>query len=234
MVTQSKRASSVVAGVCAIGLALGLKAFYSRAGATELLWILAPSAWLARFVGGIDLVYEQGAGFISHTHRMVVGPACAGVNFLIICFLCLYFSFERHFSSKLRWLVHSLLASFGAAVAANSLRIFLSAHLWDADIYGPWLSPELAHRLAGTAIYYGSLLALYYAIQARLGARAPSTAPLFWYVSVSLGVPLAGRMFTDNGSQFAVHAASVIVVALLLTGVKFLPSLLGHRVHLEP
>src|SRR5262249_11368023 len=138
MLTKSKRASSVVAGVCAIGLALGLKAFYSRAGATELLWTLAPSAWLARFVGGIDLVYEQGAGFISHTHRMVVGPACAGVNFLILCFLCLYFSFARHFSSKLRWLVYSLLASFGAAVAANSLRIFLSAHLWDADIYGPW------------------------------------------------------------------------------------------------
>lgn len=234
MLSQSKRASSVVAGTCAIGLALGLKAFYSRAGATELLWILAPSAWLARFVGGIDLVYEQGAGFISHTHRMVVGPACAGVNFLIICFLCLYFSFARHFESKLRWLAYSLLASFGAAVAANSLRIFISAHLWNADIYGPWISPELAHRLAGTAIYYGSLLALYYAIQSRLGARAPTTAPLLWYVSVSLGVPLAGRMFTDGGPQFGAHAASVIAVALVLTGAKFLPSLLGNRIHLEP
>lgn len=53
------------AGACALAIAFGLKAFYSRAGATELLWILAPSAWLARFVGGIDLAYEQGAGFIS-------------------------------------------------------------------------------------------------------------------------------------------------------------------------
>src|SRR5262247_1434782 len=91
---------SVAAGACALGVALGLKAFYSRAGATELLWILAPSAWVARFLGGIDLVYEQGAGFISHTHHMVVGPACAGVNFLVICFLCLYFSFAQHFSNK--------------------------------------------------------------------------------------------------------------------------------------
>jgi hypothetical protein len=62
----------------AVGLAFSLKAYYSRAGADELLWVLAPSAWLAQFVGGIDLVYEQGAGFISHTHHMVVGPAGAG------------------------------------------------------------------------------------------------------------------------------------------------------------
>ena len=70
--------------------------------------------------GGIDLVYEQGAGFISHTHHLVVGPACAGMNFLVICFLCLYFSFSRHFSSKVRWLSYSLLISFAATVAAKS------------------------------------------------------------------------------------------------------------------
>jgi len=95
---------SVATGACALGLAYLLKAFYSRAGAGELLWILAPSAWVARYAGGIDLVYEQGAGFISHAHHMVVGPACAGVNFLIIAFLCLYFSFAKHFSSKPGWL----------------------------------------------------------------------------------------------------------------------------------
>src|SRR5437867_3071477 len=110
-------------GVAALLLALVLKAFYGRAGATELLWILAPSAWLARVVGGIDLVYEQGAGFISHTHHLVVGPACAGVNFLIVCFLCLFFSFASLFPNKANWLVYSLLIAFAATVAANGLRI---------------------------------------------------------------------------------------------------------------
>src|SRR5262249_47571267 len=81
--------SALITGAAAVGLPYGVKAFYSHAGADELLWVLAPSAWLARVVGGVDLVYEQGAGFISHAHRLVVGPACAGVNFLIICFLCL-------------------------------------------------------------------------------------------------------------------------------------------------
>src|SRR5262245_45421313 len=213
---------SYITGLCALGIALGLKAFYSRAGAGELLWILAPSAWLARFVGGIDLVYEQGAGFISHSHRLVVGSACAGVNFLIICFLCLYFSFARQFTNKPRWLVYSLLISFGATIAANGLRIFVSAHLWDADIYGQWITPERMHRLAGTGLYYASLLALYFAVGSRVGARAPtfvkaspcparaSLSPLLWYVGVSLGVPLVGRIFWQGTPGFAAHAAWVI------------------------
>src|SRR4029077_11852105 len=117
----------------ALSLAFGLKAFYSRAGADELLWVLAPSAWLARLVGGVDLVYEHGAGFISHAHRLVVGPACAGVNFLVICFLCVYFSFAR-FKSRPRWFMYSLLIAFGGTIVANGLRIVVSAHLWDADI----------------------------------------------------------------------------------------------------
>jgi exosortase K len=226
---------SVATGACALGLAYVLKAFYSRAGAGELLWILAPSAWMARFVGGIDLVYEQGAGFISHAHHMVVGPSCAGVNFLIICFLCLYFSFAKHFPNKPRWLAYSLPISFGATIAANSLRIFVSAHLWSADIYGQSITPEQMHRLAGTVIYYASLLALYFAIDSRIGARASSMAPLFWYVGISLGVPLAGRIIAQGTPGFASHAAWVMGLAVLLTaGVKVLPSVLRNRIHLRP
>jgi exosortase K len=213
-----------------------LKAFYSRAGADELLWILAPSAWLARFAGGIDLVYEPGAGFISHTHHLVVGTACAGVNFLIISFLCVYFSFARHFpGGRTRWLAASLLISFIATIIANGLRIFVSAHLWDADIYGSWITREAMHRVAGTAIYYASLLGLYFAINARLGGRAPTATPLFWYAAISLGVPLAGRLVAEGEPGFSAHAAWVLAVALFLTiAVKALPSVLRNRLHWRP
>ena len=228
------RSHTVVTGACALGIALCLKALYSRAGATELLWILAPSAWLARFVGGIDLVYEQGAGFISHTHHLVVGPACAGVNFLIIAFLCLYFSFARHFSSKVRWLVYSLLISFGATISANSLRIFVTAHLWDADIYSGLMTQEQMHRLAGTVIYYLSLLALYFAVESRLRARGPGSSPLFWYLSISLGVPLAVRVLAGGSPGFAEHAAWVVAAVLVLTLIKALSSTLRNRIHLRP
>jgi exosortase K len=222
---------SLIAGVGALSLAFGVKAFYSHAGADELLWVLAPSAWLARFVGGVDLVYEHGAGFISHAHRLVVGPACAGVNFLVICFLCLYFSFAQRFTGRTRWFVFSLLISYGATVAANGLRIFVSAHLWDADIYGGWMTPERAHRLAGVAIYYASLLTLYCVVASIVGTRDGRVAPLFWYLGVSLGVPLAGRLLAGGTSGLAGHAAWVAGVALALTLAAALPSALRNRIH---
>ena len=225
---------SAITAAGALSLAFGVKAFYSHAGADELLWVLAPSAWLARFVGGVDLVYEQGAGFISHAHRLVVGPACAGVNFLVICFLCLYFSFAHRFTSRPRWFVYCLLISFGGTVVANGLRIFVSAHLWNADIYGGWMTPERLHRLAGVAIYYASLLTLYCVVGASVGTRAHRVAPLLWYVGISLGVPLAGRLVAGGAAGLAGHAAWVAGVALMLTLATALPSALRNRIHCRP
>lgn len=210
----------IAAGACAILLALGVKAFYSRAGADGLLWILTPSAWLARVVGGIDLVYERGAGFISHAHHLVVGPSCAGINFLVIAFLTVYFSFARHSHSRFRWLLPSAVISLGAAVAANGLRIFVSAHLWNADIYGVWLTPARMHRLAGIVIYYASLLALYLAVEAWIGVHqlgARRTSPLLWYLGISIGVPLVGRVVAGGESGFIEHAVWVSGIAVLLT-----------------
>jgi exosortase K len=221
--------SSLEPAACAIALALAAKAFYSSAGADDLLWILAPSAWLAKFLGGIDLVHEPGAGFISHAHHLVVGPACAGINFLVICFLTLYFSFARRFECKAQWLMKSAALSFVAAIAANGLRVFISAHLWNADIYGGWMTPERMHRVTGTAIYYASLVALYLAVEALLGLRTARVAPLTWYMGVSLGVPLAGRLVAGEISGFAEHAAWVAGITLLVTLVMILASALRNR-----
>lgn len=237
LVARKPSRCSLAAGACAVILAIGVKAFYSRAAADELLWILAPSAWLARFVGGIDLAYEPGAGFISHTHRLVVGAACAGINFLVIAFLSLYFSFARNHASKARWLFRSAVLAFGAAIAANGLRIFVSAHLWSADIYGDWLTREEMHRLAGTAIYYGSLLALYFVVEGwscAPGRPRGHITPLLWYLGVSLGVPLAGRVMWGSTPGFAEHAVWVTGIASLLTLLMFLPSILGNRVFWRP
>lgn len=222
--------TSLAAGACAVALALGVKAFYRQAGADELLWILAPSVWLARFVGGIDLVYEPGAGYISHAYRMVVGPACAGVNFLVICFLTLYFCFSRYFPGRVRWLMWSAVMSYFAAIAANGLRIFLSAHLWIADFYFGWISQSQMHRLAGTAVYYASLLALYVVVESFRGVKASRIGPLLWYIGITLGIPLAGRIAVGGTTEFSQHAVWVVAIAVTLTTVIFLPSILRNRV----
>jgi exosortase K len=225
--------SHLFISLAAILLALVLKAFYSRASVSELMWILAPSAWLARYLGGLDLAYEHGAGFISYTHHLVVGSACAGVNFFIICFLCLYFSFARHFTNKERWLLSTLGVAFAATIAANGLRIFVAAYLWNASIPSEWISREDMHRLAGTVIYYMSLLALYFAVESVIGVRGTRAAPLFWYVGISLGVPLAGRLLAEGVPGFAGHALWVVGTVSLLTLFIILAPGIANRIHLR-
>ena len=88
------------------------------------------------------------------------------------------------------------------------------------------------HRLAGAGIYYASLLALYFVVESAIGARAPRTAPLLWYVGISLGVPLVGRLVAGGSPGFVGHAVWVIGIASLLTLLKVLPPMLGNRIHL--
>jgi exosortase K len=225
--------STALAGGAGVAFAAALKAFYGHAGPDQLLWILAPASWLARYAGGVDLAYERGGGFISHTHHLVVGAACAGVNFLVIAFLTLLLGFLPRFGSparRLAWVPAALGLAYAATVVTNGLRIVLAAHLYELDIYGDVVTPERVHRLAGTVIYYGSLLALYLAVEALVRARGDRPAawtrlvPLGCYLLVSVAVPLAGRACSYAGTRrLGEHVASVAGVAVVLTLLAVLP-----------
>lgn len=230
-------AGTWLVGGAGLALAAALKAFYSHAGADQLLWILAPSVWMARYLGGVDLAYESGAGFISPTHHLVVGPACAGVNFLLIAFLALFLGFLPRFEGarrRLDWLAGASALAYGATVVTNGIRIVLAAHLYEMDIYGAAVTPERVHRVAGTVIYYGSLLALYQAVGSLLKARAHRMVPLGCYLLVGVALPLANHAYSYDLCQFLEHVAWVVVVAVALTLLAVLAGLwarraLGHR-----
>jgi len=194
-------------------LALGVKAFYSRAGASELAFVLAPSCWLAAHLGGIDLVAEDGAGYISHAHRMVVGPACAGVNFLIISFLAVILSRRvAGVRDGIRGLLIAIAAAYAATILTNGLRIILAAHLFQLGGAG-WLTAERIHRLAGVVIYCVAVVILCRALTP--GGGAP-IVPLACYVGVAIGVPLLNgaprnRLFVEHA--LVVTAVSLVVLA---------------------
>lgn len=236
-ITREQR-QSVIVGALALSLVVALKAFYSRAGASELMWILAPSSWLARYAGGIDLAPEVGAGFITHTHRMVVGPACAGVNFLLIALAALFFSFQGRFAGvpgKLGWLWRSVLAAYGATVVTNALRIVLGARLYDLELDGEWLTPGRLHRLAGALVYCASLALLHVLADTH---TAPATrhrplrarlVPFYWYLGVTLAVPLANRAYRVDVASFAEHALQVVAVCALVAVASVLPRAAADR-----
>jgi len=154
--------SHVIVALGTIAAALALKLAYSRAGANELLWVLAPSCQLAR-LAGVELHYESGAGFISHSRHLVVGPACAGVNFLVAAWLALYFGLQARQPDtrrKLQWSALSLLSAYAVTLLVNGVRIWLAAHLYELELYGALLTKTRAHALLGVVLYCGALLVL--------------------------------------------------------------------------
>lgn len=224
-----------VAAALTLGCAYALKRFYSQAGASQLEWVLAPSCWLAS-LGGVELAHEPGAGFISHTSRMVVGPSCAGVNFLITAWLALFFTGHGRLQGVRRalgWSLASLLAAYALTVATNGVRILLAAHFYGAELHAGWLTPARVHRLLGVVLYCGALLAACGAAARVLGSRALSArarlAPFLWYLGVVIGVPLANRAWLADPGRFAEHAALTCAAGVLVVLLARLGSTLVDR-----
>ncbi len=220
-----RNAAWYVAGLAALVL---LKLFYSRAGPDELGFILAPTARLTGMLSGVVFEREAGAGWVSHTEHVILGTACAGVNFMIIALATLYFPFVSRFQGigrRAAWLGASAGLAYAAAVVTNSLRLVAAMTLWRMDIYTGPVTPDRVHRTAGTIIYCLSVLALYLTatrLFERLEGRAvrqrsPSAlVPLGWYAAVALGVPLARRAWRTDPARFAEHAVLVVLVCLML------------------
>jgi exosortase K len=235
--------SSIVGACCALVLAFVIKRMYSHAGAEDLQWILAPSCWLVSALGGVQLASGFGAGFISHEHRMVVGPACAGVNFFVIATLALYFCQQGSFTPltrKLSWLGQCLALAYVATILSNGLRILVAAHLYSWDIYGGWLTPERLHRGAGSAIYCASLFALCAVVGRWIGAEPRTVAgrsiwastriiPAVCYLGIAVGVPLLNRAYSRDSKQFLEHSAMVIAVCAAILALTVLARLAMDR-----
>jgi exosortase K len=198
--------------------------------------VLTPSAFIAQ-LAGVELVAEPGAGFISRSARMVVGPACAGVNFMLACWLALYFSLQADWRPARLWkLLAASSLCFGAAylvtISINGLRIALAAQLFSLDLYSGGWTKARVHRLLGVILYSAALLSTCLAAQRLqsqtaqpLRAAGRLSVALCTYLGVSLGIPLLNRAFVRNPAHFAEHAVLTLTGALSV----LLLFLLAHR-----
>ena len=62
---------------------LAMKYFYSRAGASQLLWLLAPTSGLVSLISGIPFIYIQDIGYVNHGMKIIIAPSCSGMQFKI-------------------------------------------------------------------------------------------------------------------------------------------------------
>lgn len=155
--SRVRRACSDVLIVIVLSLvAYGIKLHASQANATELTWILGPTAMLAGVLAGSLFTFEQGVGFVSSDLNVAITCACSGTNFLVAALVALgLLGVGRiaHVRSGIAWLLGCAALAYAATVGVNALRVLLVSHV------GPH------HRAMGTALYVSSLLLLH------LGAR---------------------------------------------------------------
>jgi exosortase K len=224
-------------------LILAVKLHYSTADAEALRWILTPVAGLVALLSGMNFEWLPQAGFVNHAHSIVIAPACAGVNFLIICFASLFFTFvsrQRKDRAKCAWFALSATIAYLVTLAANSLRIILSVFLYDAPIYAGWLTPGRVHQLAGTVLFISLLVPTWLIVERMVRRSHPPAqagggpgsrdagglpvsaiylpAPFAWYGLITIVVPLLNGAFRLYGSEFVEHS----VMVMLACGCVFL------------
>lgn len=221
----------------------GLKLYYSRADADQLGWILAPTAWWVDVLSGIPFERALHEGYINHAHRVIIAPSCSGINFLIISFCTLLFSFVHHLRTgkgKALWTISSLALSYLFTVGVNGLRIILAIYLSGADIYGTWITPERVHRMEGTVVYLLSLFILYKTVDKCMNHIISKPAissndnkpvphlvriwlpPLFWYFLLTLGIPLLNGAYKNDTMKFTEHSLMIILTCLSVVFIIYL------------
>ncbi len=241
----------------ALGLmiAIGLKHYYSRASSDDLQWVLVPTSRLVEFLSGIHFERVLHSGLINHSHRFILAPSCAGVNFLTIAFSAFFFSFAyrlKGIDRKVLWLGISLGITYPLTLAANALRVIVAIYLLRVDIYGGWLTPERVHRIEGTLIYFLFLLFAFIAVERTVNHLALERSgeirntsvrrkslrhmlyvcliPFFCYCFVALGIPLLNFAQRQNGMKFVEHSLWVISSCLAILFLLFLGLFLYGKV----
>jgi exosortase K len=227
--TKRHHAQNILFYLLIAAVAFVLKSHYSRAGADDLTWILAPTAFLVETLSGIQFLPESGAGYFSPGHRYLIAPACAGVNFLIIAFCMAAVSGVHRLGTTIRksvWLLLSAGTALGATLVVNTVRIILSMALYGADIYSAALTPERIHRIAGVAVYFLFLYLLFVAISRMLNVISSGSGPagrhrslvslwpLGWYLAFAIGVPFLNHAYQKAPDRFLEHTLMVLMVSL--------------------
>ena len=218
-----------------VGLAvlvmLLLKCHYSMATATQLDWILRPTAILVSWFTSADLVPEIGVGHVDFVKGIIVAPGCAGVNFMIIAFgLTAFYGLHhiRRLPSQLAWLPLALAAAYGLTLMVNTMRIALSMTLYDANIYTAWLTAARVHRLTGVGLYFSALWLYFLGLRrvvtiyclhfARQKHHKHMHASGWWvwssYLLVALAVPLANLAWQKGPAAFGEHCVTVLIACV--------------------
>ncbi len=248
--TNAKMGLNVLIYSITIIISVSLKYHYSIADSVDLDWILRPIAGVVETIAGIPFIREAHTGYVNLKYGIIIAPGCAGVNFLIIALCMAVFTCTHHMithGEKVLCLMLSLFFSYGLAIGVNAMRIVISIYHYTADINNSWFNAARLHRIEGVFIYFFVLCLFYFFLrqivieyvehkrseyQTLEGQQLDNSAsgfllpsgliPLFWYLGITLIVPLTNAAYKGNFAQFIEHGATILGVCGIVCGAIFL------------
>ncbi len=144
--------------------AFAIKLFYSHADNSSLLFILKPISKIVEISTGIQFSFDSSIGFLSDDSQISIGSICAGINFLLILFCLLVFSFTNYFKStakKVSAFFIFLFFSYIFAIIVNAFRIIVSINISKYNDLYQLIDKDLFHKILGTFIYFFFLVLCY-------------------------------------------------------------------------
>lgn len=206
-------ATRAVYWLAVAALAVALKRFYSDASAQELRFVLAPTTWLVGGALGQSFEFLPGAGYQSRELSILVSPACAGVNFLVIGFVTVALSLGAPANTAkqgLARLAASLGIAYGAAIVINALRIIVSVLVAHRAAHELGLSFQSVHRWIGIALYVPALLGIAALVSTWRSRQSAMLIALACYALITLVVPLLRGASRNPG--WGEHALAILLV----------------------
>jgi exosortase K len=205
---------------------------------------MKPTSGLVSILSGDKFVFEAGTGYVCNSRRVIIAPACAGINFMLMAFGMAVFTGVHHMKTvghRFAWLMCSLLTAYVLTLSVNALRILLSIQPFHAAIFSNDMTWRRIHRLEGIVIYFFFQYFFYIMIQKVLRKymlREPDRqfgylsaqparridirkiiitglTPCAWYLAVTVGVPFLNRAPIRIGGRFYDHAVMVLGLCLL-------------------
>ncbi len=220
-------AAAALPWILMLAAAFLLKAHFSHATARDLSWILMPTALLVEAATGNAFEADPALGYVCPGAGIIIAPACAGINFLIIAFCVASIAGWPRFKTaahRAAWLIASAAVAYGAALFANAVRIIISMWLYRADFYTAWISQQSAHRIMGILIYLPGLYLIHHLLRKpprqNIAGRfirpprrpfLPSPLPIMVYGAVTLLIPLLNGIHRDRTALFNTHRLTVLI-----------------------
>ncbi len=252
---------NIILSILALCMIWGLKYHYSMAPAEHLKWILSPTAELVETITGHLFYFETGTGYINHDLKIIIAPACAGVNFLIAAFGMGFFAGIFKLSglkSKCIWLIGCAAGAYLATISVNAFRIGISIALISADIHAGCFTPQRVHRMIGILIYFFFLCGFYHIIQNIICHKIANNPgnitrpikekkqkngigkavhigifPLVCYWMITIAVPWLNAAHKKDPAGFIEHSLTVGVLSFAVFVIFFIFRIMSTQIKRE-